>query len=67
MARGVCEDDPRTLAQHRADALGALARGWHPRTPPSLRCDARPPLVLGGGPVPAPLLAQFIARARRSR
>jgi hypothetical protein len=27
MARGVCEDDPRTLAQRRADALGALAAG----------------------------------------
>ncbi|PIB72964.1 DUF222 domain-containing protein, partial [Mycolicibacterium brumae] len=25
MARGVCEDDPRTLAQRRADAMGALA------------------------------------------
>ena len=27
MARSVCEDDPRTLAQRRADALGALAAG----------------------------------------
>ncbi|EFD13763.1 LOW QUALITY PROTEIN: conserved hypothetical protein, partial [Mycobacterium tuberculosis T46] len=27
MAHGVCEDDPRTLAQRRADALGALAAG----------------------------------------
>ncbi len=27
MAHGVCEDDPRTLAQRRADALG---RGWPP-------------------------------------
>jgi hypothetical protein len=27
MARGVCEDDPRTLAQRRADALGALGAG----------------------------------------
>ena len=25
MVRGVCEDDPRTLAQRRADAVGALA------------------------------------------
>lgn len=25
MARGVCDDDPRTLAQRRADAVGALA------------------------------------------
>jgi Domain of unknown function (DUF222) len=27
MAHDVCEDDPRTLAQRRADALGALAAG----------------------------------------
>jgi len=27
MAHGVCEDDPRTVAQRRADALGALAAG----------------------------------------
>jgi hypothetical protein len=27
MARGVCQDDPRTLAQRRSDALGALGAG----------------------------------------
>jgi len=27
MAHAVCDDDPRTLAQRRADALGALAAG----------------------------------------
>ncbi len=27
MARGVCNDDPRTIEQRRADALGALAAG----------------------------------------
>jgi hypothetical protein len=27
MARAVCDDDPRTLEQRRADALGALAHG----------------------------------------
>ena len=27
MAHGVCEHDPRTLAERRADALGALAAG----------------------------------------
>jgi hypothetical protein len=27
MAHGVCDDDPRTMAQRRADALGALAAG----------------------------------------
>ena len=27
IAHSVCDDDPRTIAQHRADALGALAAG----------------------------------------
>jgi hypothetical protein len=27
MAHGVCDDDPRTIAQRRADAMGALAAG----------------------------------------
>ncbi|HEU4362556.1 MAG TPA: DUF222 domain-containing protein [Mycobacterium sp.] len=27
LANGVCDDDPRTIAQRRADALGALAAG----------------------------------------
>ncbi len=27
MAQGICDDDPRTMAQRRADALGALAAG----------------------------------------
>ncbi len=27
MARGVCEDDPRTVDQRRSDAMGALGRG----------------------------------------
>lgn len=27
LARGVCDEDPRTVAQRRADALGALAAG----------------------------------------
>lgn len=29
MARSVCEDDPRTVGQRRADALGTLAAGSH--------------------------------------
>jgi hypothetical protein len=45
MAHSVCDDDPRTIAQRRADALGALAAGadtlacaqarwaWNPVTP----------------------------------
>jgi hypothetical protein len=34
MARAVCDDDPRTLEQRRADALGALAQGAD-----RLRCE----------------------------
>ena len=37
MARSVCEDDPRSLAQRRADAIGALAAG---STHLSCRCAA---------------------------
>ena len=36
MARAVCDDDPRTLAQRRADAAGALAAG---STVLSCACD----------------------------
>jgi hypothetical protein len=36
MARSVCEDDPRTLAQRHADALGALGAGADHL---SCRCD----------------------------
>ena len=38
MARGVCADDPRTLPQRRADALGALAAGST-----QLRCQCGQP------------------------
>ncbi len=46
MAHGVCEDDPRTLAQRRADALGALA----PPAPTTWRAAAASPTA---PPVPA--------------
>ncbi|MDT5078135.1 MAG: hypothetical protein QOJ80_2772, partial [Mycobacterium sp.] len=36
MSRGVCEDDPRTMGQRRADALGELATGSQHL---SCRCD----------------------------
>jgi hypothetical protein len=113
MARGVCEDDPRTLAQRRADALGALAagstvlscacenpdcaaavddgrassvvvhviaeqastqaqpdpechgQGLAPKYAPEPAVGRKAALILGGGPVPAPLLAQFIARGAK--
>jgi hypothetical protein len=113
MARSVCEDDPRTLAQRRADALGALAAGSqhlsctcdNPDCPaavddgraskvvvhvvteqatteaepdPQLNGDGLTPpeapepaprrkaaLIVGAGPVPAPLLAELIARGAK--
>ncbi|OMC11298.1 hypothetical protein A5735_15730 [Mycolicibacter heraklionensis] len=97
MARSVCEDDPRTVAQRRADALGALAAGADtlacacgqqacPAThgadaraaqvvvhvvaeaPPEAGAGTKPPnraattsgRIVGGGSVPAPLLAELI-------
>jgi hypothetical protein len=113
MARSVCEDDPRTFAQRRADALGALAAGSqhlsctcdNPDCPaavddgraskvvvhvvteqatteaepdPQLNGDGLTPpeapepaprrkaaLIVGAGPVPAPLLAELIARGAK--
>ncbi len=108
MAHGVCDDDPRTIAQRRADALGALAAGadrlacscgspqcssggndgrasrvvihvvtetsaLHAQPDPLMNGrdrepepesdrPAKPPagLILGGGIVPTPLLAELI-------
>jgi hypothetical protein len=112
MVRGVCEDDPRTMAQRRADAMGALAAGSQhlrclcedPECPaaddgratsvvvhviaeeastevppdPLLNGEGLAPdqapepterrkaaLIAGGGPVPAPLLADLIARGAK--
>jgi hypothetical protein len=113
MARSVCEDDPRTLRQRRADALGALAAGSdhlacrcdNPDCPtavddgrassvvvhviaeqataeaqpdPQMNGDGLAPdetpdsavrrkaaLIAGGGPVPAPLLGELIARGAK--
>lgn len=45
MARGVCVEDPRTLSQRRADALGALAAGSH-----TLACQCSDPDCPAGGP-----------------
>ncbi len=115
MARMVCEDDPRTLPQRRADALGALAAG---STRLSCQCERtdcpavvddgrassvvvhvvaeqesaqatadsrfhgegsdsaqdrertgrrKAAVILGGGTVPAPLLAEFVARGAKLR
>jgi len=107
LAHTVCDDDPRTLAQRRADALGALANGadtlacacgnsdcpaagtdaraanvtvyvladqtalntaadprfgngQEPSTVPADKPAARSGQIIGGGTIPAPLLAQLI-------
>jgi hypothetical protein len=113
MARSVCEDDPRTMGQRHADAVGALAAGSehlscqceNPACPaavddgrassvvvhvvteqattealpdPELNGEGLAPeeapepatrrkaaLIVGGGPVPAPLLADLIARGAK--
>ncbi|MCV7170662.1 DUF222 domain-containing protein [Mycobacterium manitobense] len=115
MARQVCDQDPRTMGQRRADALGALGAGAHtlacqcdthdcPATTEDGRAthvvihvvadqsalDARPDpamhgdhdtpaaapepaerpraaLIVGGGIIPGPLLAELIARGARVR
>lgn len=45
MAHAVCDDDPRTIGQRRADALGALAAGS-----PALTCRCGGPQCPSGGP-----------------
>ncbi len=44
LAHGVCDDDPRTIAQRRADALGALAAGAQ-----RLACSCDNPDCASGG------------------
>ncbi|MCV7170304.1 DUF222 domain-containing protein [Mycobacterium manitobense] len=53
LATGVCREDPRTLAQRRADAVAAMAQG----RPLACRCAAcapRPVTPAAGEPAPAP-------------
>jgi hypothetical protein len=45
MAHGVCDDDPRTIGQRRADALGALAAGSQ-----ELTCRCGEPECPSAGP-----------------
>jgi hypothetical protein len=45
MAHAVCDDDPRTIGQRRADALGALAAGAS-----QLTCQCDSPLCPSAGP-----------------
>ena len=113
IAHSVCEADPRTTGERRADALNALSAGQqqlpcgcadpdcaaaqhdqkppvsavihivadaatvsrrhtrrpdptpttHRRTAPAAECTAPPAYVIGGGILPAPLLAAMLERA----
>lgn len=56
MARGVCDDDPRSLAERRADALGALAAG-HDR----LGCACGSPSCAATGPRTSNVVVHVIA------
>ena len=49
MARSVCAEDPRTLAERRADALGALGAGQH-----QLTCTCGSPNCPAGEPGSGP-------------
>jgi len=57
LACTVCEHDPRTRQQRRADALGAMAAGAD-----RLRCRCgRPDCAAGGGPAPSGVVIHMIA------
>lgn len=57
LARTVCESDPRTAEQRRADALGALAAGAH-----RLQCRCgRPTCPADSTPVPSPVVIHLVA------
>ena len=60
MARAVCEDDPRTLEQRRADALGALGHGAD-RWPAAAVTPTVPP------PGASPALSSCTSSPTRSR
>ncbi|BBY25333.1 HNH endonuclease signature motif containing protein [Mycobacterium stomatepiae] len=57
LARTVCERDPRTVKQRRADALGALAAGADRLT---CRCG-QPTCVASTMPVPSPVVIHVVA------
>ena len=57
LAATVCEDDPRTLKQRRADAIGALAAGAA-----KLQCRCGQPMCPAGAtPVPCPVVIHVVA------
>lgn len=57
LAGTVCQEDPRTHQQRRADALGALAAGADRL---ACRCD-RPDCPAGARPTPAPVVIHVVA------
>lgn len=59
MAGGVCEDDPRTLAQRRADALGALAAGAETLT---CRCENPQCSATKSGPANSGVVIHILAQ-----
>ncbi|OBB99078.1 HNH endonuclease signature motif containing protein [Mycobacterium sp. 852002-40037_SCH5390672] len=57
LAGTVCESDPRTLQQRRADAMGALAAGAE-----RLQCRCgQPTCSAGARPVPGPVVIHVVA------
>ena len=58
MAHEVCEDDPRTIANRRADALGALAAGAQ-----TLACQCGGPNCTGVDPRSASVVIHVLADA----
>ncbi len=56
MAHEVCEDDPRTIAQRRADALGALAAGAQ-----NLACQCHGPNCTASDPRSASVVIHLLA------
>lgn len=56
LAAGVCGDDPRTAAERRADAMGALAAGAD-----RLRCRCGKPGCDAGEAVPSPVVIHVVA------
>jgi hypothetical protein len=60
LAHTVCPDDPRTIPQRRADALGALAAGAHTLT---CRCDSTDCPVSDRRPRPSNVVIHIVADA----
>lgn len=57
LAASVCDGDPRTLQQRRADAMGALAAGAE-----RLQCRCgQPTCPAGAAPVPTPVVIHVVA------